>query len=232
MPISARSTPTSSLQVGPVAVADVGLACPLQQPAQPFELVVLNGGQHGQALALRHKQPREALLGPQEAQVGLTGAQAPPELRQRRRRHARHPLYLGHRRQPLQFRVQFRLRHTHRFALTSPFLSEISGAPARGSDTKHRLEHREDMRMSTCEDRAPGVLVGLAVGDALGAPVEFDPPEQIAKRRDELFGLPGEGGLGWAPGESTDDTQMALVLARHLARAPLDHARLANDFAA
>ena len=45
----------------------------------------------------------------------------------------------------------------------------------------------------------------MAVGDALGAPVEFDPPEQIAGLREELFAFPGGG--GWDPGEFTDDTQ-------------------------
>ena len=35
-------------------------------------------------------------------------------------------------------------------------------------------------------------MVGLAVGDALGAPVEFDPPTRIAGRREELFAMPGD----------------------------------------
>jgi ADP-ribosylglycohydrolase len=65
-------------------------------------------------------------------------------------------------------------------------------------------------------DRARGALVGLAVGDAVGAPVEFDAPEEIVNRREELFSMPGGGMFGWAPGEFTDDTQMALLLGRHL----------------
>jgi ADP-ribosyl-[dinitrogen reductase] hydrolase len=65
-------------------------------------------------------------------------------------------------------------------------------------------------------DRARGLLVGLAIGDALGAPVEFEAPASIEGRRWELFSFPGGGPFGWAPGEFTDDTQMALVLARHL----------------
>lgn len=82
-------------------------------------------------------------------------------------------------------------------------------------------------------DRARGVLVGLAVGDALGAPVEFEPPAAIRGRRAELFALPGGGSFGWAPGEFTDDTQMALVLASHLrARGgQLDQDALAHEFA-
>jgi len=82
-------------------------------------------------------------------------------------------------------------------------------------------------------DRARGVLVGMAVGDALGAPVEFDSPDAIRGRREELFGLPGGGAFDWAPGEFTDDTQMALVLAYHLrTRAgSLEGDELAREFA-
>ncbi len=81
-------------------------------------------------------------------------------------------------------------------------------------------------------DRARGVMVGLAIGDAFGAPVEFDPPQAIAGRRDELRLLPGGGTFGWTPGEFTDDTQMSLVLARHLVDGPLDQVGLSEAFAA
>src|SRR5688500_3385360 len=88
------------------------------------------------------------------------------------------------------------------------------------------------MNEPSIRDRARGLLVGLAVGDALGAPVEFESPAQIAGRRDELFAMPGGGGFNWAPGEFTDDTQMALVLARHLrAVGGVDPAQLARAFA-
>lgn len=58
-------------------------------------------------------------------------------------------------------------------------------------------------------DRAAGVLLGQAIGDALGVPYEFAAPIR-----------PGEavmkgGGLGpYEPGEWSDDTQMALCIAR------------------
>lgn len=57
-------------------------------------------------------------------------------------------------------------------------------------------------------DRASGVLLGQACGDALGVPYEFDyPPEGEAEMRG--------GGLGpYAPGEWSDDTQMAICVAR------------------
>jgi ADP-ribosyl-[dinitrogen reductase] hydrolase len=61
-------------------------------------------------------------------------------------------------------------------------------------------------------DRARGVLLGLAAGDALGAPLEWLHPEQIAARfggplRDLVEAPP------WRRGEWTDDTAMALCLA-------------------
>ena len=69
----------------------------------------------------------------------------------------------------------------------------------------------------------------MAIGDALGAPVEFDPPERIAWLREQLFKFPG--GAGWDPGEFTDDTQMAILLAEHLANGQFDEQNLALSWA-
>lgn len=56
-------------------------------------------------------------------------------------------------------------------------------------------------------DRAAGVLLAQACGDALGVPYEFAGP---VPTRPEMRG----GGLGpYAPGEWSDDTQMALCIA-------------------
>jgi ADP-ribosylglycohydrolase len=63
--------------------------------------------------------------------------------------------------------------------------------------------------------RVAGAVVGSAVGDALGAPFEFGPPLAFSAR----FGASsGEmcGGGGWDPGEATDDTQTALLVAESL----------------
>lgn len=70
-------------------------------------------------------------------------------------------------------------------------------------------------------DRAVGVVLGAAVGDALGAPFEFLPrgtfSAQLPDRRPDGTGdMVGGGVLGWAPGEFTDDTQMGLALAASL----------------
>lgn len=70
--------------------------------------------------------------------------------------------------------------------------------------------------------RAIGALVGSAVGDALGAPFEFERPGLYRSTYPEpVLAGPGEmrggGGFGWKPAEFTDDTQMALALAESLA---------------
>lgn len=78
--------------------------------------------------------------------------------------------------------------------------------------------------------RAVGALVGAAVGDALGAPFEFRTAGAYSSR----FPVPvlggigemiGGGGCGWAPGEFTDDTQMAVLVAESL----LAHAGFDGD---
>ncbi|MFV2119331.1 ADP-ribosylglycohydrolase family protein [Streptomyces sp. Act-28] len=68
-------------------------------------------------------------------------------------------------------------------------------------------------------ERAMATVVGSAVGDALGAPFEFGPPGAFSAR----FPDPGRGGEmcgggGWEPGEATDDTQMAVLVAESLLR--------------
>src|SRR3954470_7995709 len=69
--------------------------------------------------------------------------------------------------------------------------------------------------------RVAGALVGSAVGDALGAPFEFGPPGRFSARfptpaRGAKTEMCGGGSLGWEPGEFTDDTQMALLVAESL----------------
>lgn len=59
-------------------------------------------------------------------------------------------------------------------------------------------------------DRAVGALLGTAAGDALGAGYEFGPPLPAETE----VAMAGGGTFGWAPGEWTDDTSMAVVIAR------------------
>jgi ADP-ribosyl-[dinitrogen reductase] hydrolase len=67
-------------------------------------------------------------------------------------------------------------------------------------------------------DRQRGTLLGLAVGDALGAAVEFDMPRTFPA----VTGYRGGGPHGLSPGEWTDDTSMALALADSIASAGWD----------
>ena len=57
-------------------------------------------------------------------------------------------------------------------------------------------------------DRAVGVLLATAAGDALGAGYEFTHPTA-----DAVIDMIGGGVFGWEPGEWTDDTAMAVAVA-------------------
>ncbi|WP_323746404.1 ADP-ribosylglycohydrolase family protein [Catenulispora pinisilvae] len=102
--------------------------------------------------------------------------------------------------------------------------------------------------------RAVGAVVGSAVGDALGAPFEFGaagafsvkyPVKRPAKYPAQMLPVlpaepnpPGDptpsemrGGGGWDPGEATDDTQMAVLVADSLLeRGGLDPADIFERF--
>jgi len=62
------------------------------------------------------------------------------------------------------------------------------------------------------KDRAIGAFVGLAVGDAVGGPMEFVDRDSCPPITDMI----GGGYFGLEPGEWTDDTSMALCLADSL----------------
>ena len=68
------------------------------------------------------------------------------------------------------------------------------------------------------KDRQRGALIGLAVGDAMGASVEFEAPGAFA----EVTGFQAGGPHRLASGEWTDDTSMALALADSIAKAGWD----------
>ena len=67
--------------------------------------------------------------------------------------------------------------------------------------------------MDGMQDRCRGALIGLAVGDALGAAVEFSSPGSFAP----VTGYRSGGPHGLKAGEWTDDTSMALALADSIA---------------
>jgi ADP-ribosylglycohydrolase len=66
--------------------------------------------------------------------------------------------------------------------------------------------------MKTALDKFYGTILGLACGDALGAPTEFMRVPEIHRR----FGLDGIRDIAQTNGRFTDDTQMTVALARGL----------------
>ena len=68
-------------------------------------------------------------------------------------------------------------------------------------------------------DRALGAYLGFAIGDALGATVEFMTPGEIAHDYGVHARLVGGGWLKLRPGQVTDDTEMALCVGRAILRA-------------
>jgi ADP-ribosyl-[dinitrogen reductase] hydrolase len=82
-------------------------------------------------------------------------------------------------------------------------------------------------------DRYAGVLLGLACGDALGGPLEFREREAIAAEFSEgVREFVGGGWLQLAPGEVTDDTEQALILAGALTEEGLNLDRFAAGLVA
>lgn len=73
-------------------------------------------------------------------------------------------------------------------------------------------------RHSRLHDRQRGCLLGLAIGDALGAAIEFQPPGTF----EPVNGYRAGGPHGLAAGEWTDDTSMALALADSIVNAGWD----------
>jgi ADP-ribosylglycohydrolase len=75
-------------------------------------------------------------------------------------------------------------------------------------------------------DRLNGVLLGTALGDALGLPAERLRPERIARR----FGRMDRFQMLGATGFVSDDTEQAALVAQSLGRYPADPTACANAF--
>ncbi len=65
-------------------------------------------------------------------------------------------------------------------------------------------------------DRGGGAYLGLAIGDALGATVEFLTPREIRDQYGEHRDILGGGWLRLRKGRVTDDTEMSLALGRSI----------------
>ena len=73
------------------------------------------------------------------------------------------------------------------------------------------------LETSVLRDRFRGALLGLAVGEALGAPADFLTAEQIEERFGVIMEMLGGGCNEVQLGEATDATDMMLCLAESLA---------------
>jgi ADP-ribosyl-[dinitrogen reductase] hydrolase len=71
-----------------------------------------------------------------------------------------------------------------------------------------------DAPVASLEERALGAYLGFALGDALGATVEFMTAREIAATWRVHQHIVGGGWLRLKPGQITDDTQMCLALGR------------------
>ena len=78
-------------------------------------------------------------------------------------------------------------------------------------------------------DNIRGALYGVAVGDALGAPLEFMSAEDIEKRHGRVSEMIGGGWLNVKPGEITDDTQMSVCVAKGIIKNPDDPIEAIGD---
>jgi ADP-ribosyl-[dinitrogen reductase] hydrolase len=94
-------------------------------------------------------------------------------------------------------------------------------------------EGTQDLDTPSVEDRALAAYLGFAIGDALGATVEFMTRGEIAAQYGVHREIVGGGWLRLAPGEVTDDTQMSLALGRSLIRrGGFDARDVCEEFAA
>jgi len=76
------------------------------------------------------------------------------------------------------------------------------------------------MPKRSLHDRALGSYLGLAIGDALGATVEFMTAAEIAAVYGVHRDLTGGGWLHLKPGRVTDDTEMAMALGEAILASP------------
>lgn len=85
----------------------------------------------------------------------------------------------------------------------------------------------EDLRaLSPRDDRRAGAILGLAVGDALGATYEFCSPDEVPEGPLEMA---GGGWLDLEPGETTDDTALTRVVLLGYEDGTLDLRRIRDE---
>ena len=81
------------------------------------------------------------------------------------------------------------------------------------------------------QQRAQAAYLGLAIGDALGATVEFMTPREIQHHHGVHKELVGGGWLNLKPGQVTDDTTMSLALGEAIIKSKgIDAVAIATAF--
>jgi ADP-ribosyl-[dinitrogen reductase] hydrolase len=91
------------------------------------------------------------------------------------------------------------------------------GAARRGACNAERPLPERSIHLSDVRERAQAAFLGLAVGDALGATVEFMTRSEIQAEHGVHREMVGGGWLRLPAGKVTDDTEMSLVIARSIA---------------
>jgi ADP-ribosyl-[dinitrogen reductase] hydrolase len=95
----------------------------------------------------------------------------------------------------------------------------------------NRGERRRVLASADLESRAVVAYVSLAMGDALGATVEFMTPREIVAAYGTHDRIRGGGWLRLRPGQVTDDTTMSLALGQAiLAAGQIDALSIAQAF--
>ncbi|MCR5537432.1 MAG: ADP-ribosylglycohydrolase family protein [Succinivibrio sp.] len=69
-------------------------------------------------------------------------------------------------------------------------------------------------------DKVKGALYGVAIGDAMGAPLEFMSKEDIADKYGTVTEMIGGGWMNLEKGQTTDDTSLSLAVARGVLASP------------
>jgi ADP-ribosyl-[dinitrogen reductase] hydrolase len=109
-------------------------------------------------------------------------------------------------------------------------LAQYTGIP---DASQAKLSVRKDSRVVSLLERYEGALLGLACGDALGGAVEFFSRFAIARQYpDGVREIVGGGPHGLRPGEVTDDTAMALAIARACGPDGIDLDAVVDNFVA
>lgn len=90
-------------------------------------------------------------------------------------------------------------------------------------DERRQQASSPGVNMSAATTYAYSCLLGLLVGDAIGAPLEFlreRDPVAVQSRISEAMSMRGGGALNVAPGQGTDDSELAIHLLRGLSERP------------